>query len=217
MGKIIDMQNYYNNMHKEKLDTKGIKNFYNKLRLVYAPGIQNKYNLTSSQKKFARTVRGASIGIVALASALTIGATVTNHVSSNLNGKDQYTTEVLNKDDLIEEANNILLKSVFGEDLDNIKNPQIDYLFDDADGSYTLRIKGNGDIVYMYTDSLSLDSLQNNKDITKLIDKLIKMQNNEPSQKDLQKLSELIDNLEDKTFELKNGNIVEQKEIDNER
>lgn len=61
MGKIIEMQDKINNRNIKKgnqeLDTKGIKNFYNNLRLAYKPGIENEYNLTTNQKKFARNMR----------------------------------------------------------------------------------------------------------------------------------------------------------------
>lgn len=61
MGRIEEMQYRINNRNvqksKPRLDTKGIKNFYNKLRLAYKPDIENEYSLTRSQRRFARNMR----------------------------------------------------------------------------------------------------------------------------------------------------------------
>ncbi len=235
MGKIVDMQHHQTEMNSNyvkknnpKLDTKGIKNFYNKLRLAYKPGIEKEYNLTRSQKKFARTVRKTTLGIVALASALTIGTTVSNHISRNDDKQIETTyetnNEILSRNEVLDNAKSTLSNIIFPEGSVYHKSAYISFPSrDEFREINSVQVS----MSYEYTDTPEYRYIsghkvnkQNPEIVNGFLEKFVKIAGTEePSQKDLEELQELSDTISKMNLKLDGKNIVDldEKESDFER
>lgn len=224
MGKIEGMQNKYNEannkkLRKEPLDIgkKGIKGF----AILFGPEAK-KYRLTENQKKFQK---GGRFTIATLATALTIGgsASFVNTINPHSSKQNTETTIDLESDTVSKDAENLLKSYIFGEKLDTVENPIVKYIFDKDDGNSALLVtSGKGDntkIEYQYSKNLSFDSILNDKKIVELIDSMIEINLSQPTQEELQELSEIVENLKDENFKLKGGHIVSanEKETDFER
>lgn len=232
MGKIIQFQDRINNKavpkkSKPELDTKGIKNFYNKLHLAYKPGIENEYNLTSSQKTFARNVRKGTlvtgIAITALASSLSIGAAISNHISRATIQEIAYQNTILDKETVLNDAKlaltNIILPNGSTYDGSFITFPSKDE-FDNINSiQVNEQIKLNSSCVYRYISGHK-DNKNNPEIVNKFLDTLIAIQNaSNSSQNDLVKLQDLTDKINEMNLSLDGNNIIDltQKDIDIER
>lgn len=229
MGKIIQLQDRINNKTSQKkskpeLDTNGIKNFYNKLRLAYRPGIENEYNLTSSQKKFARNIRKGTvvtgIAITALASSLSIGAAISNHISRENLQENAYENTILDKEMVLNDAKLALANIVLPNSTTNngifINFPSKDEFNNINSVQVNEQIKLNSYCVYRYT--LGHKSNKNNPEfVNKFLDTLIAIQNSSnPSQKDLAKLQDLTDKINEMNLSLDGNNFIDLTEKNND-
>lgn len=231
MGKIIQLQDRINNRSTKKskpeLDTKGIKNFYNSLRLAYKPGIENKYNLSSSQKKFARNVRKGTlvtgIAITALASTISIGVAISNHISRDTLQENPYENTILDKDTVLNNAKSALINIIFPNgslyEGSSITFPSKD----ESNNINSISVNENIELKsfsrYRYISGHK-DNKNNSGIVNKFLDTLIAIEN-EPnsSQKDLAKLQELTDQITEMNLSLDGNNIIDlaEKHNDTER
>ena len=231
MGKIVDMQNYqdklgfnYIKKRNPKLDTKGIKNFYNKLCLAYKPGIETEYSLTKEQTKFARTVRGTTLGIMVLASSLSIGSIVSNHITkentkieAQANEKD---AEFLSKEMVLSEAEQALIKILYPtinlyprtvhisyptkDEYNNLNSVQVEEL-----------IGQNYNTQYKYINTLKDVNKYNSETFNKFVNIMIKIKDNSnPSKDDLLKLQELTEQISEMNLKHDKNNIIDLDEKD---
>lgn len=236
MGKIIDMQNNqdkigfnYIKRRNPKLDTKGIKNFYNKLRLAYKPGIETEYSLTREQKKFARTVRGTTLGIMVLASSISIGGVISNHMIRENNKTENYielqALEILSKETVLDNAEQTLIEIIFPtihiypksvhvsypsrDEYKNLNSVQVEKLVGQNYNSY-----------YRYINEQESVNKDNSEIFNEFANMMIKIKNNSnPSQEDLEKLEELTEQVSEMNLKLDKNNIVnsDEKNMDLER
>lgn len=222
MGKIIDLQaklaerngvniSYVKNKLKPPMEKKGIKGF----AALIAPGASNKYKLNQNQRKvqlYGRTI----LGIAAAISAVTIGATAFN--ANSIDNSTAETQEMLQEDNLMEIAENKLLECIFGDELDKIDSPDVVYEVDAA-GMKILRVTSGTDktekTLFKYAPELLSERCTNAKEIVSLMDDTLDVHHN-ASKKNLEDLKESIEKCEDKNFKLKNGHIVEDKQIEND-
>lgn len=227
MGKIVDAQDRFNNVSiqkdkqvsKKKKNINGFKDYVSLL----APNAQKRFSLNSNLRN--KQIKGRAT-IAAIAAALAIGGGVATAHNVNSNNKNQaIETEAqmdLQSDEVLNEAEDILFNCIFGEEVDSINNPQIQYIFDDDDGGYTIKVtSGKGEYVkteYIYSKTLSMDGILNNKKITKLMDEMISIYYSDtPTQEELQDLNEITENLKDEKFKLNDkGYIVEVDEKEND-
>lgn len=230
MGNITNLTNKYNEIDstRSKANSKKKPYFYIEKKsfakdlanLTFNPNLHKKYRLNDRYKKLQL---GTRVTLAAVIAALGIGAGVAySNVSSekaNSNVKTDYTTEILQKDDVLEDAEYMLKQCVFGDNLEDIKDPQIIYKYDRSDGSYYIKVtsENNSKIHYSYSNNLSVDRFTNDKEIVKLIEDTMELYfTSSPSQNQLQKLDNQLDALKDKKFTLQGKNIVSisEKETD---
>lgn len=221
MGEILNMQkalpnrngvnlSYVRSKIKPPMEKKGIKGFL----ATIAPGASKRYQLDQNQRKVQ--LYGRSLAGIAL--AIGIGIATINGVS--MNNTTVETQEMLQQDDLMEIAENKLLECVFGDELQNIDNPDVAY-YVESDGSKTLKITTGSDnskiVVYTYSKDLSIDPYVNAKEIVSLMNDTMEVHFSEnASKKNLEDLKESIEKTEDKNFKFINGHIVEDKQIEND-
>ena len=229
MGKIIQLQDRINNKtiqkkSKPELDTKGIKNFYNKLHLAYKPGIENKYNLTLSQKKFARNVRKGTfltgIAITTLAGAISIGSTISNHISRATLQENVYENTVLDKETVLNDAKlaltNIVLPNHNINDGSFITFPSKDEFSNINSIQVNERVRLNNFCVYRYISGHK-DNKNNPEIVNKFLDTLITIENSSnSSQKDLAKLQDLTDKINEMNLSIDGNNIIDLSEKNND-
>lgn len=228
MGKINDMQKNQTNIsirsikdkqtEKPKLKIKGFKD----IATLLGPNAK-KYRLSKNQRNFQLKGR---ITIAAIAAAIGIsGAALINHHNSVPTNNLGQTEMSLQKDTLLSEANEKLFDIVYGTDREEAQY-FVDYDKITDDNSKTLSVGRNikpSDRALEYETQINY-SYNNNalnfkdaKEIKNLADKMIDIHYSEnPSQKDLEKLDEAIEALEDKDFKLDGKNIVPVKEHDTE-
>ncbi len=95
-------------------------------------------------------------------------------------------------------------------------------MFDKNDGGYTIKVTSGKDnfikTEYIYSDTLSMNSLLNNKKIVNLMNTMNKVYYSDaPSQESLQNLNEILEDLKDEKFKLSDkGFIVEVNEKEND-
>lgn len=223
MGDIIDLQSelnerngvnlsYVKNKLKPPMSKKGIKGFAS----LIAPGANKRYKLDQNQRKVQLAGR-TIVGIAALISSLTIGSAV---VSGSISNTTVETQEMLQQNDLMEIAENRLLECVFGDKFDNIDNPNIVYNVE-SDGHRVLKVTSGRDdskeVLFAYDSNLFSEKFTNAKEIVSLMNDTIDVHFSEnASKKKLENLKESIEKSEDKDFKLKNGHIVEDKQIEND-
>lgn len=203
INNIKEHENFKKTKRLPELKTKGIKGF----ATLLGPTV-GKYRISKDQRNLQ--IKGR-VTLTALATALAIsgltGVALHNHTSNRTQQtaieQDQETSK---KDDVLKNAEDAILKCVFGDDLKNIKNASVDYKFDNHDGSYTVSVyyTDSNDIAYSYSnDSLSLDKLLNNKDIVSLIDNAIYVHRlDNPSKKALSSLDESTKVVNNKSYKL---------------
>ena len=223
MGDIIDLQaklaerngvnlSYVKNKLKPPMTKKGIKGFL----AIVAPRAGNRYRLNQNQRKVQLYGRS----LLGIATAIGIGIATVNGVSMN-NTTTTETQEMLQEDDLMEIAENKLLECVFGDELDNIDNPNVIYDIDKFDGHKILKITSGTDktekTLFTYDSKMFSDNFTNSKEIVSLMNDTIDVHFSENvSKKKLEDLKESIEKCDDKTFKFKNGHIVEDKQIEND-
>lgn len=221
MGKIIDMQKNQRNINisyvKEqntrkrlpRLKIKGMKD----LAKLIGP-TSGKYRLSKNQRNFQLVGRTT---IAAIAAALAIGTGVT--VGSSIHNNAAETQEFFQEDTLLEAAKSKLLDCAFGSNRDDIDYPDVICRFDNNGGTSFLQIiSGTNDakkVAFSYSDNLSVDKWLNSKEISSLIEQYMDVSlAKEPSQKQLEALNKALEDCEDKNFKLKNGHIVEEKQME---
>lgn len=224
MGKITDMQTNQNDINLSYVRNKSKQRKVAKPRLKVENGKDiltllgpnaHKYRLSQNQKSFQTKGR---LTIAAIAAALAIGgfAVASNHIENN----SAETQEFLQEDELMNNVEDKILDYVLGDNRENIDNPQVSYSFNNDDGSFTLRVTtGTGDfkdVKYTYSKgNISLDSILNAKEISSLMDNAIDVHfANGASQKQLKDLNESLEKSDNKNFILKDGHIIENKQID---
>jgi hypothetical protein len=186
--------------------------------------VKQSQNLNKSKSRNTNLkIKGART-IFAFAATLVLGSAVIHHTNINGDGTTQETSVQydLQKDELMEEVESKILDCVFGENLSKIDNPEVSYIYDKHDGSSSLIVRQGKDnyqrTVYSYSDNLSLDGFLNDKNISSLIKDAIDIHYAEdPSQKELESLKTDLDNCNNTKYTLKNGHIVEDKDIEQER
>lgn len=226
MGKIIDMQEHQNNLNfnyvkknNPKLDTKGIKNFYNKLHLI-VPGTENKYSLTREQKKLARKLRLAtvtSVGIIALASSINISTAVYNHLTrENLEVEALSNAELLDRATVIENAENVLIEII--DPTIHIDNKQFDVVYPSRDeyrNINSVQVNDKFSSAYRYINTQNKINKENSAIFNDFMDMIIKIANtSEPSQKDLLKLDALTKTIDSMNLQFNGKNIIDLDEKD---
>jgi len=229
MGKINDMQNEQNNMSIKNLKNK--QNQKPKLRItgwkdiatLLGPNANKKYTLSPNKKSFQLKGR---VTIAAIATVLGIGAAVTfNKPHTPPKDNSSQTQEVLDKEALLSQSRHELLDIIFGENRDESdKQFYLKTSRSKDDGSTYVRAifedKYGTNVAYTYSNFFNYSHSKNAEEISNLIDTYMKiyfMEN--PSQEDLQKLNDALEELEDKNFKLDGKNIVavDEKEKDFER
>lgn len=220
MGKIVDAQDRFNNVsiqkNKQSVKKKNINGFKDFASLL-APNAQKRFSLNPNLRN--KQIKGrATIAAIAAALAIGGGTAIAHNVNSNDKNQSIETQIDLQSDEVLIEAENMLFNCVFGENLNNINNPRVQYSFSNDDGGYTIKVtSGKDDYLkteYVYSKTLFIDGILNNKKITKLMDEMISIYYSDaPTQEELQDLNEITEDLKDEKFKLNDkGYIVEVDE-----
>ncbi len=222
MGKIGNMQDKYN---KPRLNTKGLRKFK-----LLKPGIENEYPLTRMQRHYARIIRGATVGIAALAAAASIGAITLNHVSGKNTARTETTyetnNEILDRELVFAKAKETLAYIILpnGSTFNNIPG-YVEFPDRDQHGNIiSVSVSEMVDLKfysrYNYNTTIKEDKKNTSQVVNSFMEALIKIANDEnPSQKDLQELKDLTEKISELNLSFKNGYIVDlnSKEIEDER
>lgn len=243
MGKISNMQQKQNNENgvnlsyarsqaKPRLNIKGFKGFIE----LYKPGIEKEYYLTKKQKKFIRNLRIGTLSLAALASAaaITVGA---SHVVNPTGSAPTHTEQEMNeltKEGVLESAENDLLDFIY-KDYPSLKTLSfIKCHHDPKTNIDTLTVyyrtqNPNADPSVQFSyfryndtiDKLISKPSKNNSEINELLNCMLDVSLNEnPSQEELEQLSEKFSSIDFSQFTFDGKNIVDksqEKDIDNER
>ena len=227
MGKINEMQRNQNNLsirsikdkqsEKPKLKISGFKDIVTLL----GTGAK-KYKLSKNQRNFQLTGR-LTIAAIAATIGISGGAALMNHHNNVPTNNSAETQVVLDKNELLSEANEKLFDIVYGTDREEA-NYYVGYKYDTHDNSTKMIVGRQLDPIgntfqYRHESGYTYDNGQFNfkdaKEIKALADIMIDIYYSEnPSQKDLEKLDAAIEALEGKGFKLDGGSIVPIKEQD---
>lgn len=185
--------------------------------LTFNPKLNKTFKLN---KRYRNLQLGTRITIAALVSSLGIGigANLINSSKEPEKFQDQYSTELLDRDTVLNNAEQKLLGIVFNNNLENMNNAKVDYIFNKSDGNTTLRIILNDKVQFSYTND-TISHFSNNKDISDLIIQMININQHEDcSQNKLEKLNDALENLSNNSYVFNGDRIVidarEDLEID---
>lgn len=140
MGKIEKMQNMQDELNisrlkkqnlKPKLRITGVKD----LATLIGPNAKH-YRLSKGQKNFQ--IKGRlTIAAIAAALAISGGVSIAHSVNSNKNTNTNAieAQEILQKDEVLKDFEAMLKQWVFGDDLEDINTPRVNYI-DEEDGHY---------------------------------------------------------------------------------
>lgn len=165
---------------------------------------------------------GTSLGIVALATSLTLHGAVSNHFSyENNQERNAYENTVLDRDIVLNDAKSALANIVLpngGRDGFTVDFPSRDEYRNINSVQVSEQIKIDTSSVYRYISGHK-DNKNNSDIINEFLDALIKVANtSNPSQKDLIKLQELTGKITQMNLQLASNNIIDldEKEKDND-
>lgn len=244
MGKISNMQqkqnkengvnlSYARNHSKPRFKIKGMKD----VGLLYKPGIEKEYSLTKNQKKLIRGLRFGTLSLATLASiaTITVGTShLVNRPTSVPTQKEQEIDE-LAKDDVLDSAENTLLDFIYKDYPSALRTLSfIKCHHDPKTNIDTLTVydrtqnpNSNPTVRFSYTryndtiDKLISKSSKNNPEINELLDSMLDISLSEnPSQEDLEGLSDKCSNFDFSQLTFDGKNIVDkssEKDFDNER
>ncbi len=244
MGKISNMQqkqnkengvnlSYARNQSKPRFKIKGIKD----IGLLYKPGIEKEYSLTSTQKKLIRSLRVGTLSLTALASAaaITVGVSHVLNPTTSVPTHTQQEISELTREDVLESAEAALLDFIYQNSSSDLKSRAIiKYTHSEETNTDNLTIydryrdpNSNPSARFSYNrhndtiDKVVSKSSKNNPEIDELLNCMINVYLNEnPSQEDLEELSEKFSNLDFSQLKFDGKNIIDkssEKDFDNER
>lgn len=163
---------------------------------------------------------GTSLGIVALATSLTLHGAVTNHFSQeNIQERNAYENTILDRETILNDAKTALANIVLpngGRDGFTVDFPSRDEYRNINSVQVNEQIRIDTSSVYRY-----ISGHENNKNnpeiVNEFLDKLIAVAGTPtPSQKDLAKLQELTDKISEMNLALDGNNIIDLDEKDND-
>lgn len=163
---------------------------------------------------------GTSLGIVALATSLTLHGAVTNHFSQeNIQERNAYENTILDRETILNDAKTALANIVLpngGRDGFTVDFPSRDEYRNINSVQVNEQIRIDTSSVYRY-----ISGHENNKNnpeiVNEFLDKLIAVAGTyTPSQKDLAKLQELTDKISEMNLALDGNNIIDLDEKDND-
>ena len=184
--------------------------------LTFNPKLNKTFKLN---KRYRNLQLGTRLTIAALVSSLGIGigASVINSHKEPEKFQDEYSVELLDRDTVLKNAEEELLKIVFSNNVENINNAKVDYIFNDADGNTTLRIILDDKVHFSYTNDI-MSRFNNDKDISNLMIQMININQYEnSSQNKLEKLNDTLENLSNNTYVLNENRIVVNEREDLEK
>ncbi len=163
---------------------------------------------------------GTSLGLVALATSLTLHGAITNHFSQeNIEERNAYEHTVLDRETVLNEAKTSLANIVLpngGKDGFTVDFPSRDEYRNINSVQVNEQIRIDTSSVYRYISGHE-DNKNNPEIVNEFLDALIKVANtSNPSQKDLIKLQELTDKISQMNLQLTSNNIIDLDEKDND-
>lgn len=237
MNDITKLTNRYNNENDEtinktnntenrkpKFKGRGISGY---ARLI-SPFAGKRYSLSPRQKKVQKTVRGliaAGVLAVGISTPLIIN---TVHQRTNPTSSQTATEETFIKDEVLDSAELKLLECIYGKNSTRIKTAEISYnIVDELENVKSLTVSNPIaldsyiDFKYVHTNFFN-KKRDNMPEINSMLDQMIDIHYSEnPSQKDLKKLNNIVESLDDMNikFDTINKSIVltDDYEINDER
>lgn len=212
MNTITNLQNKFNNTNNEK--NKSTKKTSFEIRkehfakdlanLTFNPRFKHTYKLN---KKYRNLQLGSRVTIAALAAAIGIGVGIGHSVTN------PEPSQPLNQEAVLNDAEQLLLKIVYGDELKDVVNPDIKYKYQNSDGHTTVSVVSSDETQYSYTNDI-LSKLNNSADITEFLNQMIIVEgkSTNASQGNLKKLDDLTEEIGNKNYILKNSHSI----IDNE-
>ncbi len=239
MGKIEDMKNdqniinlsYVRKKHEEMKKPKLVIKGYKDLTTLIGPNAK-KYRLNRNQKKFqvaGRLTIAAIAAAIGISAAGTIAHNISDVSASSPTAIETYSNMELNKEDVLNDAENTLLEIIYKNSPVLKNSADIRYeKISDEENAYSLKVMQKKyqepmeDFTYIsYDNNLSkmLFPSGNAKQIDEFLDLMVKVHNEDnPSKETLEKLENFCKNLNSLGFNLQGKNIVAEKQQDiNER
>lgn len=244
MGDINNMRNVANSDRSMKSYIKeGIKEKQNKPKLkingikdlatLLGPNAKN-HKLNNNQRTF-QLVGRVGLGVAGLAAALSIAnATLNSNANSISNNNIEYSseTQTLDKDGVLNYAENKLMTLIYKDNLSSLDSSYVTYSHNDklnidkVEVHNKIKYSDNSSVDFSYArynnpDNKRLNKKNNNHpEITDLLNLMIDIRNNpNPSQEDLEYLNDIVSklNLNDLVLDRDargNTSIVNENEID---
>lgn len=226
MGIINDMKDKFNKVSHQndkpvpkKNKKKDIKGFKDYLSLL-GPNAQKRFSINTELRK--KQMKGR-FTMAAFAATLAISGGVAIHnvnsVSNEQPTQFEQDNTVYDKDTLLSEAENKILDCVYGEN--NHKDMSKVYYYRETPNDFSLNV------AHTEKHDISIDKSQdytysgnrkNDKRLAKLMKQMVNINAiDNPSQKDLQELNDLLEDVKDIKFKLNDeGVIVEDTEKEND-